>query len=50
MRRWPTEDGPAAGRPEKGGPSFLIPVALLIGMLVRGFTPTYAAGFAIIAW
>ncbi|MBI1385430.1 MAG: TRAP transporter fused permease subunit [Rhizobiales bacterium] len=33
----------------RGGPSFLIPVGVLIGMLVSGFTPTYAAGFAILS-
>lgn len=32
-----------------GGPTFLIPVSVLIGLLVSGFTPTYAAGFAIIS-
>jgi len=32
-----------------GGPSFLVPVALLIVLLVHGYTPTYAAGYAIIA-
>jgi len=32
-----------------GGPSFIVPVALLIVLLVRGYTPTYAAGYAIIA-
>ncbi len=34
---------------KRGGPSFLIPIAVLIGLLVSGFTPTYAAGFAILA-
>ena len=33
----------------RGGPAFLIPVATLIGLLVVGFTPTYAAGFGIMA-
>ena len=32
-----------------GGPSFIVPVALLIVLLVRGYTPTYAAGYAILA-
>jgi TRAP transporter 4TM/12TM fusion protein len=32
-----------------GGPAFLIPIGVLIGLLVWGFTPTYAAGFAILA-
>ena len=31
------------------GLSFIIPVALLIGMLVAGFTPVYASAFAILA-
>ncbi|MDA0339948.1 MAG: TRAP transporter fused permease subunit, partial [Proteobacteria bacterium] len=31
------------------GPSFLIPIAVLIILLVQGFTPTYAAGIAILA-
>ena len=34
---------------KRGGPSFLIPVAVLVGLLVWGFTPTYAAGFAILS-
>ncbi|RED13895.1 TRAP transporter permease [Pontivivens insulae] len=33
----------------EGGASFLIPIATLIGLLVSGFTPTYAAVFGIIA-
>ncbi|MCB9949310.1 MAG: TRAP transporter fused permease subunit, partial [Rhodospirillaceae bacterium] len=33
----------------QGGVAFLLPIAVLIGMLVKGFTPTYAAGFAIVA-
>ncbi len=33
----------------RGGPSFIIPVGLLIILLVRGYTPTYAAGYAILA-
>jgi len=44
-----TEDGPSLGEVfRRGGPSFVIPVALLIGLLAWGFTPTYAAGYAII--
>jgi TRAP transporter 4TM/12TM fusion protein len=44
------EDGPGVWKTFRdGGPSFIIPVALLIFLLVRGFTPTYAAGYAIIA-
>ncbi len=34
---------------KRGGPSFLIPIGVLIGMLVVGYTPTYAAGFAMAA-
>ncbi|PLX38776.1 MAG: C4-dicarboxylate ABC transporter permease [Hyphomicrobiales bacterium] len=33
----------------RGGPAFLIPIAVLIGLLVYGFTPTYAAGWAILS-
>lgn len=34
---------------KRGGPSFLIPIGVLIWLLVSGYTPTYAAGFAILA-
>ncbi len=34
---------------KQGGASFVIPIGTLIGMLVSGFTPTYAAVFGIIA-
>lgn len=34
---------------KRGGPSFIIPVGILVTLLVQGFTPTYAAGYAIIA-
>ncbi len=33
----------------QGGIAFLLPIAVLIFMLVEGFTPTYAAGYAILA-
>jgi TRAP transporter 4TM/12TM fusion protein len=33
----------------RGGPAFLIPLAVLIGLLISGYTPVYAAGFAILA-
>jgi TRAP transporter 4TM/12TM fusion protein len=33
----------------KQGPSFIIPIAVLITLLVKGYTPTYAAGAAILA-
>ena len=43
------EDGPGFWTVfRRGGPPFVIPVALLIGLLVYGYTPTYAAGFAIL--
>ncbi|MEM9148686.1 MAG: TRAP transporter fused permease subunit, partial [Pseudomonadota bacterium] len=32
-----------------GGASFIIPITLLIGMLVAGYSPNYAAGFGMIA-
>ncbi len=34
---------------KQGGFSFLIPIALLIGLLIYGLSPTYSAGFAILA-
>ncbi|WP_163336332.1 TRAP transporter fused permease subunit [Desulfopila sp. IMCC35008] len=34
---------------KQGGLPFLLPVSILIGMLIYGFTPTYAAGFAILS-
>ncbi len=34
---------------KEGGLPFLLPVSILIGMLIFGFTPTYAAGYAIIS-
>lgn len=30
------------------GPSFILPIGVLIGLLIAGFTPTYAAGIAIL--
>ncbi|MEM9221446.1 MAG: TRAP transporter fused permease subunit [Pseudomonadota bacterium] len=33
----------------RGGPSFLIPIGTLVGLLIWGFTPTYAAGFGILS-
>ncbi|WP_114285320.1 TRAP transporter permease [Candidatus Halocynthiibacter alkanivorans] len=33
----------------KGGASFVLPIGLLIGLLVAGFTPTYAAVIGIVA-
>ncbi|MBM9604759.1 TRAP transporter permease [Desulfopila inferna] len=34
---------------KEGGLPFLLPIATLIGLLVYGFTPTYAAGISILA-
>ena len=34
---------------KKGGIVFLLPIAILIGLLIYGFTPTYAAGYSMIA-
>ena len=34
---------------KEGGIAFLLPLAVLVGLLVYGFTPTYAAGFAIVS-
>jgi len=33
----------------RGGPAFLIPIGVLIGMLIANYTPTFAAGAAIAA-
>ena len=34
---------------KKGGIVFLLPIAVLIGLLIYGYTPTYAAGISIVA-
>jgi len=34
---------------KEGGLPFLLPISVLIGLLVYGFTPTYAAGISILA-
>lgn len=34
---------------KRGGASFVIPICLLIGLLVSGFTPTYAAVIGVVA-
>ena len=44
------DDAPTVGEIlKKGGISFLLPIGVLVGMLMSGFTPTYAASFAIVA-
>ncbi len=44
------EDAPRLGPVlRQGGIAFLAPIGVLVGMLVYGFTPTYAAGFAILS-
>lgn len=34
---------------KRGGPAFLLPITLLVVLLINGFTPTFAASYAIIA-
>ena len=44
------EDAPSAlDVLKRGGPAFLIPVATLIGLLIYGFTPVFAAIWAILS-
>ena len=44
-----TEERPRLGElMRQGGIVFVLPIAVLIGLLVSGFTPTYAAGVAIL--
>ncbi len=44
------EDAPKIGAIlRKGGPAFLLPIVLLVVLLINGFTPTFAAAYAIIA-
>jgi len=46
----PVDDGLSAlAVLKKGGLPFLLPISVLIGLLVYGFTPTYAAGISIVA-
>ncbi len=43
-------DAPKIGEVmRKGGISFLLPIGVLIGCLIYGFTPTYSAGISIIS-
>ena len=53
-RRLDLQPMPSEGRTlwtalKEGGASFIIPIALLIALLVSGFTPTYAAVIGILA-
>jgi TRAP-type uncharacterized transport system fused permease subunit len=43
------DDERSLGRIFKEGWHFLLPLAVLVSLLIYGFTPTYAAGIAIIA-
>lgn len=44
------EDSPGLGQiMRKGGIVFVLPISVLVTLLVMGFTPTYAAGVAILA-
>jgi len=44
------DDAPSVGQVmRRGGLQFFLPVGVLIGLLIYGFTPTYCAGAAIIA-
>jgi len=45
-----SNDGLSLGETvKKGGASFIIPISIVIGMLVSGFSPTYAASVGIVA-
>jgi TRAP transporter 4TM/12TM fusion protein len=44
-----TEEVSALEVLKKGGIVFLLPIGILVGLLIYGFTPTYAAGLSIIA-
>ena len=43
------DDTPSLGQVFKDGWHSLVPIFVLIGLLIWGYTPTYAAGFAIVA-
>ena len=43
------EDRPRLGTVLREGAHLMIPLAVLIGLLIYGFTPTYAAGIAILS-
>ncbi|MBB4266168.1 TRAP transporter permease [Roseospira visakhapatnamensis] len=40
------EDGKSFGQVIREGWHFLLPIAVLVGLLIQGFTPTYAAGLS----
>ncbi len=42
-------DTPPIGQVLKQGWHFLLPLAVLVGLLIYGFTPTYAAGISIVS-
>lgn len=42
-------NAPGIGEVLKGGWHFLLPLVVLIGAMIQGFTPTYAAGIAILS-
>lgn len=42
------DDEPTGQILRERGPTFIIPIGVLIGLLIAGFTPTYAAGIAIL--
>ena len=39
----------SVGKILRDGIHFMVPIGVLVGMLIAGYTPTYSAGFAIIA-
>lgn len=44
------ENAPRLGQVmRQGGPAFLLPIGVLVVLLIMGFTPTFAAGYGIIA-
>ncbi|MEZ5848661.1 MAG: TRAP transporter fused permease subunit [Geminicoccaceae bacterium] len=44
------EDAPSVGEiMKRGGISFLLPIGVLVAMLMSGYTPTYAAAYAIVS-
>ncbi len=43
------DDGPRVGEVFKSGWHHIVPLAVLVTLLIQGFTPTYAAGISILA-